>query len=85
MPAEANKASIITSFEVIFNQHQVDRAAEFYALDYLDHAAAPGTAPGLGGRRRWVVRRPLSGGNRPPARVPACQPRVRSASHHRSP
>ncbi len=47
MSAEDNKAIVTASFEAIFNQHQVDQAAEFYAPDCLDHAAAPGTAPGL--------------------------------------
>jgi len=54
MSAEDNKAIVTASFEAIFNQHQVDRAAEFYAPDYLDHAAAPGTAAGLeGAKQKW--------------------------------
>lgn len=66
MSAEDNKAIVTASFEAIFNQHQVDRAAEFYAPDYLDHAAAPG-------RPDW---RGLSrSGRRPSPPFRTCAPR----------
>jgi predicted SnoaL-like aldol condensation-catalyzing enzyme len=54
MSAEDNKAIVTASFEAIFNQHQVDRAAEFYAPDYLDHAAATGDGARTGGaKQKW--------------------------------
>ncbi len=49
---DEHKAIVRASYEVVFNQHQVDRADEFYAPDYLDHAAAPGQAPGLAGAKQ---------------------------------
>jgi len=56
MSPDDNKAILRASYEVVFNQHQVDRADEFYAPDYLDHAAAPGQAPGLeGAKQKWAA------------------------------
>jgi hypothetical protein len=47
-----NKAILRAYVETIFNQKQVDRAGEFVATDYIDHAALPRQAPGLEGARR---------------------------------
>jgi steroid delta-isomerase-like uncharacterized protein len=56
MSLEDNKAILRASYEVVFNQHQVERASEFYAPDYLDHSAAPGQAPGLeGAKQKWAA------------------------------
>jgi len=52
MSPDEHKAILRASCEVVFNQHQVDRAGEFYAPDYLDRAAAPGQAPGLAGAKQ---------------------------------
>jgi SnoaL-like polyketide cyclase len=49
MSTEENKTILRASYEAIFNQHEVDRAGEFYAPDYLDHDGLPGQAPGLEG------------------------------------
>jgi steroid delta-isomerase-like uncharacterized protein len=56
MSPDEHKAILRASYEVVFNQHQVDRADEFYAPDYLDHGAAPGQAPGLAGaKQKWAA------------------------------
>jgi steroid delta-isomerase-like uncharacterized protein len=56
MSPDEHKAIVRASFEVIFNRHQVERAGEFYAPDYLDHAAGPGQAPGLdGAKQKWTA------------------------------
>jgi steroid delta-isomerase-like uncharacterized protein len=56
MSQEGNKAIIRAYVEIIFNQRQVDRAAEPVAADYLDHAALPGQAPGLeGAKKKWAM------------------------------
>jgi predicted SnoaL-like aldol condensation-catalyzing enzyme len=56
MSLEDNKAILRDSYEVIFNQHQVDRAEEFYAPDYLDHSGVPRQAPGLAGaKQKWAA------------------------------
>ncbi|MGH3463364.1 MAG: ester cyclase [Kribbellaceae bacterium] len=55
MSAEQNKALLRESYEAIFNQHDIGRAGEFYAPDYLDHGAAPGQAPALdGAKQKWA-------------------------------
>ncbi|MFG1819112.1 ester cyclase [Kribbella sp. NPDC049174] len=55
MSTEENKTILRDSYEAIFNQHEVDRAGEFYAPDYLDHDGLPGQAPGLdGAKQKWA-------------------------------
>jgi len=46
MSTEENMALVQRLFEEVFNQKQLDRADEFVAPDYLDHAAVPGQGPG---------------------------------------
>jgi steroid delta-isomerase-like uncharacterized protein len=56
MSVEDNTEVIRAYVETIFNQRQVDRAAELVAPDYLDHAALPGQAPGLAGaKQKWAM------------------------------
>src|SRR6266545_3887058 len=56
MSLDEHKAILRASYEVVFNQHQVERAEEFYAPDYLDHGAVPGQAPGLeGAKQKWAA------------------------------
>jgi steroid delta-isomerase-like uncharacterized protein len=56
MSPDEHKAILRASYEVVFNQHQVDRAHEFYAPDYLDHGATPGQPPGLeGAKHKWAA------------------------------
>jgi predicted SnoaL-like aldol condensation-catalyzing enzyme len=47
MSSEDNKALVRQFFEEVFNEKRLDRADEFVAPDYLDHAAVPGQGPGL--------------------------------------
>ncbi len=55
MSIEENKA-IVRRFEEVFNEKRVDRADEFVAQDYIDHAALPGQAPGLeGAKQKWAM------------------------------
>jgi hypothetical protein len=79
MSPDEHKAIVRASYEVVFNQHQVDRADEFYAPDYLDHAAAPGQAPGLAGAKQKRAAYIAAGHARhrttTPHRPPARQPR----------
>jgi predicted ester cyclase len=57
MSTEDNKALVRRFFEEVFNERRLDRADEFVAPDYLDHAAVPGQAPGLEGakQQRWAM------------------------------
>jgi steroid delta-isomerase-like uncharacterized protein len=56
MSLEDNKAIIRGYVEAVWNQQQVDRADEFMAPDFLDHASLPGQAPGLEGwKRKWAM------------------------------
>ncbi len=57
MSSEDNKALVRRFFEEVFNEKRVDRADEFVAPDYLDHAAVPGQGPGLEGakQQRWAM------------------------------
>jgi SnoaL-like polyketide cyclase len=57
MSTEDNKAIVQRFFEEVFNEKRVDRADEFVAPDYLDHAAVPGQGPGLEGakQQRWAM------------------------------
>jgi steroid delta-isomerase-like uncharacterized protein len=56
MSLEDNKAIIRSYVETVWNQRQLDRAEEFVAPDFLDHAPLPGQAPGLdGARRKWAM------------------------------
>jgi predicted ester cyclase len=51
-----NKAIIRAYVETVWNQHQLDRADEFMAPDFLDHASLPGQAPGLqGATKKWAM------------------------------
>jgi steroid delta-isomerase-like uncharacterized protein len=56
MSTEDNKANMRRFFEEVFNEKRLDRADEFVAQDYLDHAAVPGQGPGLEGakQQRWA-------------------------------
>jgi steroid delta-isomerase-like uncharacterized protein len=56
MSLDDNKAIIRSYVETVWNQRQLDRAEEFVAPDFVDHAPLPGQAPGLdGARRKWVM------------------------------
>jgi steroid delta-isomerase-like uncharacterized protein len=56
MSLEDNKAIIRGYVEAVWNQQQVDRADEFMAPDFLDHASLPGQAPGLEGwKKKWAM------------------------------
>jgi steroid delta-isomerase-like uncharacterized protein len=56
MSLEDNKAIIRSYVETVWNQRQLDRAEEFVAPDFIDHAPLPGQAPGLdGARRKWAM------------------------------
>lgn len=56
MSTEENKTVIRHWNEEIFNDKRVDRADEFVAHDYIDHAGLPGQAPGLeGAKRKWAT------------------------------
>ena len=56
MSMEANKDVVRAYVETIFNQQQLERAHEFVAADYLDHATLPGQAPGLAGaKQKWAM------------------------------
>jgi steroid delta-isomerase-like uncharacterized protein len=57
MSSEDNKALVQRFFEEVFNQKRLERADEFVAPDYLDHAAVPGQGPGLEGakQQRWAI------------------------------
>ncbi len=56
MSTEDNKELVRQFFEEVFNERRLDRADEFVAPDYLDHAAVPGQGPGLEGakQQRWA-------------------------------
>jgi steroid delta-isomerase-like uncharacterized protein len=55
MSTDENKV-IVRRFEELFSEKRVDRADEFVARDYLDHAAQPGQAPGLdGAKQKWAM------------------------------
>jgi steroid delta-isomerase-like uncharacterized protein len=56
MSTEDNKALVRRFFEEVFNEKSLDRADEFVAPGYLDHAAVPGQGPGLEGakQQRWA-------------------------------
>jgi predicted ester cyclase len=56
MSTEVNKANMRRFFEEVFNEKRLDRADEFVAQDYLDHAAVPGQGPGLEAakQQRWA-------------------------------
>lgn len=56
MSLEGNKAIIRAYVEAVWNQQQVDRAEEFMAPEFLDHASLPGQAPGLEGwKKKWAM------------------------------
>lgn len=56
MSLEDNRVIIRAYVETVWNQRQLDRAEEFVAPDFLDHAPLPGQAPGLdGARRKWAM------------------------------
>ena len=56
MSPEDNKAIIRSYVETVWNQRQLDRAEEFVAPDFVDHAPLPGQAPGLdGAKRKWAM------------------------------
>ena len=56
MSLEDNKAIIRAYVEAVWNQQQLDRADEFMAPDFLDHASLPGQAPGLAGaKNKWAM------------------------------
>ena len=56
MSPEANKRLVRAYVETVFNHQQLERAHEFVAVDYLDHAALPGQAPGLAGaKHKWAM------------------------------
>jgi steroid delta-isomerase-like uncharacterized protein len=57
MSSEDNKVIVQRLFGEVFNEKRLDRADELVALDYLDHGAVPGQAPGLEGakQQRWAM------------------------------
>ena len=56
MSLDDNKAIIRAYVETVWNQHQLDRADEFMAPDFLDHASLPGQAPRLqGATKKWAM------------------------------
>jgi len=57
MSTEDNKALVRRFWQEVFNEQRLERADEFVAPDYLDHAAVPGQEPGLAGARqqRWAT------------------------------
>ena len=56
MSSDANKHVVRAYVETVFNHQQLERAHEFVAADYLDHAALPGQAPGLAGaKHKWAM------------------------------
>ena len=56
MSLDDNKAIIRAYVETVWNQQQLDRADEFMAPDFLDHASLPGQAPGLAGAtKKWAM------------------------------
>jgi hypothetical protein len=56
MSLDDNKAIIRSYVETVWNQRQLDRAEEFVAPDFVDHARLPGQAPGLDGARgKWAM------------------------------
>src|SRR5260370_41211438 len=53
---EDNKAILRAHAEALFNQKRLDQMDEFFAYDYLDHAAMPGQVPGLeGAKQEWAM------------------------------
>ena len=53
---EDNKAILRAHAEALFNQKRLDQMDEFFAYDYLDHAAMPGQVPGLeGAKQKWAI------------------------------
>jgi len=57
MSTEENKALVRRYFEEVVNQKRLERADQFVAPDYLDHAAVPGQGPGLeeAKQQRWAM------------------------------
>jgi steroid delta-isomerase-like uncharacterized protein len=56
MTIEANKA-IVSRYKVdILNSRDLDALGEVVAIDYLDHAAFPGQAPGLQGLKQRIAK-----------------------------
>lgn len=54
MTTEANKEIVRRYKEGILNSRDVDALDEIVAIDYLDHSAFPGQAPGLDGLKQRV-------------------------------
>ena len=53
---EDNKAILRAHAEALFNQKRLDQMDEFFAPDYIDHAALPGQGPGLeGAKQKWAM------------------------------
>jgi steroid delta-isomerase-like uncharacterized protein len=52
MSVEENKTLLRSSIEEILNRGNLDALDEFYAVDFVDHAAIPGTPPGIEGMRQ---------------------------------
>ena len=56
MSLEDSKAIIRAYVEAVWNEQQLDRADEFMAPDFLDHASLPGQMPGLAGaKKKWAM------------------------------
>lgn len=53
MSADGNKAILRDAYEVIYNQHEVHRADEFYAATYLDPGVLPPTGGLEGTKQSW--------------------------------
>ncbi len=49
MSVEENKALLRRCMEEVLNKRNLDAVDEFYAVDFVDHNAPPGTPPGIGG------------------------------------
>jgi predicted ester cyclase len=55
MSTEENKAILRESYEVIFDQHRIDRADEFYSVRYRERGANSKSTGLNGAQKRWTA------------------------------
>jgi steroid delta-isomerase-like uncharacterized protein len=56
MTPDDHKAIIRDYVDTVWNRQRLDRADDFVAVDFTDHAASPQQAPGLtGARQKWAM------------------------------
>lgn len=55
MTSDEHKTIVRLYVDTVWNSRQLDRADEYVAADFIDHAATPGQPPGLAGaKQKWA-------------------------------